>query len=224
MDRRLFVHRYRSPDETPDVEHDVFHEKFVPDRVVAGIDGIDALGLPFSQVKEMIQGAQNVKLLCKAAEFFFTNAAFAIELGLFDLFRFIIEDICTDLSYNKHGGLRLVDLPLVGHALVQADPRYFDYLLSLDAIDPNPTLPPIISNWTHRSSTLLHITMGEHSPFLDFTFEAEDAPEDIRRAKAIIQSEKVDVNTRNSYGFTPLDYLLAREAIISDFESRKRKR
>ena len=90
VDRRLFVHRYRSPDEAPDVEHDVFHEKFVPESVVAAIDGIDVLGLPFSQVKEMIRGAQNVKLLCKAAEFFFTNAAFAIELGLFDLFRFII--------------------------------------------------------------------------------------------------------------------------------------
>ena len=50
--------------------------------------------------------------------------------------------------------------------------------------------------------------MGEHSPFLDHSFVAKDALEDIRRAKAIIQSEKVDVNTRNSYGLTPLDYLI----------------
>ena len=207
MDRRLFVHRYRSPDEAPDVEHDVFHEKFVPESVIAGIDGTDVLGLPFSQAKEMVRGAQNVKLLCKAAEIFFTNAAFAIELGLFGLFRFIIEDIGTDLSYNMYCGLRLVEQPLVVHALVKADPRYFYYLLSLDTIDPNPTLPGI-GLIPDRSATLLHTTMGEHSPFLDLTFVAKDALEDVRRAKAIIQSEKVNVNTRNSYGFTPLDYLI----------------
>lgn len=213
-------------DETSEIFYSVFHKEFAPGSIVVGIDGVDLLGLPYEAVEGMINEANDVKLMSESAEFFFTNPAFAIDLGLFDVLRFIVEDIfgvdCSRSHKCTYGGLRFPDAsdasysPLL-HALAQPDPRFFDYFLSLDGVDLNPRFSSIAGE-----PTLFHTMIGQGCPFYDTIRSSIGDTSLLSRLKAILKSEKVDVGALNSLRIAPLYYLIYNPNHLQRFYNHQR--
>ena len=216
-------------DETNDKFDSVFRDEFAPGSIVVGIDGVDVLGRPYEEVKGMIEEAKEVKLMSESAEFFFTNPAFAIDLGLFDVARFVVEDIFgVDFSRfheRTYGGLRFSDVsytysPFV-HALAQPDPRFFRYFLSLDGVDPNPRFS---SSSIAGEQTLIHTMIGQgcHQFIYDTIRSSIGDTALLSRLKAILKSEKVDVGALNSLRIAPLYYLIYNPNHLQRFYNHRR--
>ena len=206
----------------------VFRDEFTPGSIVVGIDGVDVLGRPYDEVKSMAQTAKEVKLMPESAEFFFTNPAFAIDLGLFDVLRFIVEDIfgvdCSRSHKCTYGGLRFPDAsdtsyPPLLHALAQPDPRFFDYFLSLDGVDLNPSF----SSFSFSGEpTLFHTMIGQRCPAYDAIRSTIGDTTLLSRLKDILKSGKVDANALNSLRFPPLYYLIYDPDTAKRFYNRRR--
>jgi len=215
-------------DETNDNFDSAFRDEFAPGSIVVGIDGVNVLGRPYEEVKGMIEEAKDVKLMSESAEFFFTNPAFAIDLGLFDVLRFIAEDIFgVDFSRfheRTYGGLRFPDVsytsysPFV-HALAQPDPRFFDYFLSLDGVDLNPRFS---SSSIAGEPTLFHTMIGQGCPFYDTIRSSIGDTALLSRLKDILMSGKVDVGALNSLRIAPLYYLIYNPSHLQRFYNHRR--
>ena len=215
-------------DETSDNFDSVFRNECTPGSIIVGIDGVDLLGRSYEEVKGMIDEAKDVKLMPESAEFFFTNAAFAIDLGLFDVLRFIVEDIfgvdCSRSHKCTYGGLRFPDAsdtsyPPLLHALAQPDPRFFDYFLALDGVDLNPSF----SSFSFSGEpTLFHTMIGQRCPAYDVIRSTIGDTALLSRLKAILKSGTVDVNALNSLRFPPLYYLIYDPNTAKRFYNRRR--
>ena len=127
------------------------------------------------------------------AEFFF-NPVLSINLGLFDLLRFQLEELKLDVNEQNWIGPRIgdVNLPPIFHSMVQPDEIIFKYLLSFDGIDLNPRLHyhPISGRAMEETSGtfFLHHLSQVVGAILQGKFE-------MSRLKSLLSQKRVDVNS-----------------------------
>jgi hypothetical protein len=149
------------------------------------------------------------------AEIFF-NPALSIDLGLFDVLKFQIEELKLDVNYQLFAGILFRQehgeryeayfegRSLLFHALAQPDERLFDYLLSLQGIEANPVLEHAINGQHIRDVgfTLLHeMSLLANYALLDEKIDL------VSRVRRILEQEEVDVNCRDDVDATPLQKL-----------------
>eukprot|EP00563_Minutocellus_polymorphus_P007527 CAMPEP_0181021986 /NCGR_PEP_ID=MMETSP1070-20121207/1276_1 /TAXON_ID=265543 /ORGANISM="Minutocellus polymorphus, Strain NH13" /LENGTH=235 /DNA_ID=CAMNT_0023098903 /DNA_START=359 /DNA_END=1065 /DNA_ORIENTATION=- len=144
-------------------------------------------------------------------EYFFLNPAVAVDLGLFDLLRFMVEELGVDCTRNRNGircqGDEFDDLPLMAHAIIQTDPQIFQYVLSLDSVSPNPEIMMVVDNDIEDVEDYNTSMIGSHNPIGDAIRDSYHVPTSfIQRLELILNSKNVDsLNIRNE---TPLDALI----------------
>ena len=192
---------------------ELFEEEFVPGSIFVGIDGVDVRTMSYGEIFLMLikqKERAKIKVMSECIEFFFLNPAVAIDFGLFDVLRFIVEDVGVDCSREYHGVRFISDevsegAPLITHGLAQPDPHFLEYLLSVDAVNPNAIVHlDLVDDADDESGpTILHM-MGSYNPIFEELQNAIEPSVLIQRLETLLQHSKVDVNAENEHGRTPL--------------------
>eukprot|EP00562_Extubocellulus_spinifer_P018187 CAMPEP_0178589008 /NCGR_PEP_ID=MMETSP0697-20121206/27369_1 /TAXON_ID=265572 /ORGANISM="Extubocellulus spinifer, Strain CCMP396" /LENGTH=362 /DNA_ID=CAMNT_0020225459 /DNA_START=16 /DNA_END=1104 /DNA_ORIENTATION=- len=123
------------------------------------------------------------------ANLVFNNPAVAIEVGLLEVLRFLVEERNIDVnrrlwsSYNTKLG---INVPLIRLALVCGDKDILEYLLSVDGFD--------LTNHDEWAIDVVKFSASKHVNEECF--------------KAFIQHPKVNVNATGQFGETALWHLL----------------
>ena len=191
---------------------ELFEEEFVPGSIFVGIDGVDVRTMPYGEICLMLikqKERTKIKVMAECIEFFFLNPATAIDFGLFDVLRFIVEDVGVDCSHEYRGvhfnSDEVWGVPLITHGLAQPDPRFLGYLLSVDNVNPNAIVYIDFADDAddENGPTLLHM-MGSYNPIFEELQKSIEPIALIKRLETLLQHTKVDVNAENEHGRTPL--------------------
>ena len=195
----------------------LFKDPFTPGSIIVGVDGIDVRAMHYDDVYNMIKEKEHceIKTMPEFAEFFFLNAAVAIDLGCFALLRFLIEDVGIDCS-REYCGIKFDydsswGTPLIVHCLGQPDTQIFEYFVSLDAVELNPIIYQDVDDDADdlKGPTLLHM-MASYAPIFEDLQNMIEPAVLIQRLEILLQNEKVNVNVENEHGRTPLFTLFRR--------------
>lgn len=198
----------------PEDKHTVFREPWFEGDIIASIDGTIVLGKSFWDVHGMMEDSGHVRVMRKWFQFFFLNMSVACDLGNYEIFRFIVEDVGAVLSRDDAVGLRFRNLrfyssaPIMAHAIAQPDPRFFEYLMKADFINPNGYF--FYDKEVDESEdldTLLHM-LGTPNPVFEEIFNAIDTSVFLERLETLLRHSRVDVDVRNDeegVGYTPLE-------------------
>ena len=190
----------------------VFEGKFVNGSIFVGIGGLDVRTISYSEVCLMLtkqKGKHKIKVMPECIEYFFLSPANAIDFGLFDVLRFIVEDVGVDCSYEYRGvhfnSDEYLGVPLITHGLAQSDPRFFEYLLSLDNVNPNAIvhLDLVDDADDENGPTLLHM-LGSYNPIFEELQKVIEPHALTKRLETLLQHNNVNVNAENEHGRTPL--------------------
>mmetsp|Transcript_797 Transcript_797/g.1842 ORF Transcript_797/g.1842 Transcript_797/m.1842 type:complete len:319 (-) Transcript_797:121-1077(-) len=174
---------------------------FRRNAVVVGIDGRDVSGLDFEDVTRLLYEGHStptkLRLMTSGAAHIFLNPAVAIDLGLTEVLRYLIEDVEIDVNTQSYGGVVFNHrMPPIAHALVHPDPSAFQYLTSVSGLDANPVL--LSFTGYERAFTLLHqLAFG-------------DCLLDVTRIVTLLNRDEVDVDALHGRGHTPLHCIIAR--------------
>ena len=178
------------------------------------MDGVDVTRMSFEETKKLIlersSRPKTLRVLHSVYWCFFLNPAIALDLGLLDILRNIVEQTDIDVNSSRCRGIEFDNgMPLLVRALVHEDASMFEYLLSLEDIDLNPVI--------HSSFHLpifngMYISLNRSKPMLHsltqdiITDALRDAELDVMRIKQILdQGRDADVtNAEDRHGNTPL--------------------
>mmetsp|Transcript_33392 Transcript_33392/g.73242 ORF Transcript_33392/g.73242 Transcript_33392/m.73242 type:complete len:428 (+) Transcript_33392:283-1566(+) len=195
-----------------------FLEENYPFDVVIGVDGVDVSKMDFEQTKELIlqrtSKPKTLRVLHSVYWCFFLNPAIALDLGLVDVFRNIVERTNIDINTSRCRGIQFDGgMPLLVRALVHPDARLFEYLLTIDGLNLNPTIDssihiPIFSG--------MYITLNSSKPMLHaltkdiITDALYDADLDVMRIKQLLDkgSDVLLTNAEDRHGNTPLWHIV----------------
>ena len=182
-------------------------ERFRRDAVVVGIDGRDVSGLDLEAVKEVLLKGHStptkLRLMTMWVADIFLNPALAIDLGLTEVLRFLVEDVGIDVnSQHYRGVVFFCRMPLIAHALVHPDPSSFQYLLSVSGLNANPVLSEF-TGYIENVITLLHALKSER-----IEYALGDTPLDVTRIESLLMRDEVDVDALDDDNNTPLSCLV----------------
>mmetsp|Transcript_788 Transcript_788/g.1832 ORF Transcript_788/g.1832 Transcript_788/m.1832 type:complete len:227 (+) Transcript_788:170-850(+) len=139
------------------------------------------------------------------------NPALAIDLGLSEVLRYLVEDVEIDVNLRCcQGVLFKRRMPLITHALIHPDPFAFRYLLSVHNINVTCLLWES-SPQDDFATTLLHALKDER-----VKDAIEDFPLDATRIETLLNSDEGDVDVFDIFGRTPLKRLVEWGAVSLD--------
>ena len=143
--------------------------------IVLAADDINLMNhnreMTWEQVREAIVKEGNTALRLMHTDFaaLFLNPALAMDLRIFELFRFQVEELKLDVNCQGYLGLFFAGVrndevfeggqPLLLHALMNPDKRFFECLLSVADFEANPVIERDIKDGRdigHRTDTFLH--------------------------------------------------------------------
>ena len=186
--------------------------------VILAVDDIDLFNhkreMAWEQVEEAVlkEGDKMLRLMHNIFAAIFFNPAFAIDLGMFELFRFQVEDLMLDVNCQDYCGLFFASpgddeefeagQSLLLHALLNPDKRFFDFLLSVANFEANPVIQRDLKdgrNIRNRADTFLHrlphILRCDLPKKIDLDWVAQ-----------LIKVKEVDLDIENNFeSMTPLE-------------------
>mmetsp|Transcript_970 Transcript_970/g.2098 ORF Transcript_970/g.2098 Transcript_970/m.2098 type:complete len:395 (+) Transcript_970:210-1394(+) len=175
---------------------------------VVGVDGRDVSGLASVNVGRLLDEGLStqakIRIMKGGVAHVFLNPVVAIDLGLTEVLRYLIEDVGIDVNTQHYssGVFNGYNMPLVAHALVHPDPSSFQYLMSVSGLNANP-IPLGIIPYDRSATTLLHLLNdGSIEDALDGSFL------DISRIETLLNRDEIDVDILDDDDLTPLDYLV----------------
>ena len=147
--------------------------------------------------------------------YFFLNPALAVDLGMFELFRFQVEDLMLDVNCQDYIGLFFTrpmyeegdfaeGQPLLSHALLNPDKRFFECLLLVANFEANP-----IIERDYRGSYIDHLadTFLHRLPFFIQKKVFFSNKIDLQCVAHMIKVKEVDLDVRNDDDLNPLEKL-----------------
>ena len=185
--------------------------------IVLAVDEIDltnhAREMTWDQVEEVVlkEGDKNLRVMHSTFAAMLLNPALAIDLGMFELFRFQVEDLMLDVNCQDYAGLFFADTgfnddfqqgqSLLLHVLINPDRRFFEYLLSVANFEANPIIRrDVYGRLYMEECTFLHelsrITPYELPNNIDLSWVAH-----------MIKVKEIDLNVQNAAGRSPLERL-----------------
>ena len=180
------------------------------------MDGVDVSKMDFEETKDLIlqrsSKPKTLRVLHSVYWCFFLNPAIALDLGLLDVLRNIVEHTNIDVNTSRSRGINFDNgMPLLVRALVHPDARLFEYLLTIDGLDLNPTVDsslyiPIFSG--------MYITLNRSKPMLHaltkdiITDALNDTDLDVMRIKQLLDKGSDVMNAEDRHGNTPLWHIV----------------
>ena len=200
---------------------------------VLAVDDVDLKNhskeMTWEQVEEAMLKEGHKRFRATHTDFvgFFLNPAMAIDLGMFELFRFQVEELMLDVNCQDYVGLffagvdddgdLLAGQPLLLHALLNPDKRFFDFLLTVADFEVNPVIQRDLKDGTdnsHRADTFLHrlphILRCDLPKKIDLNWVAH-----------MIKAKKIDLNVQNYDDLNPLEALCSAPLTKSDHDVAK---
>lgn len=165
------------------------------------------------QVKDAIlkEGDKTLRVMHDAFATVLLNPALAIDLGMFELFKFQVEDLLLDVNCQDYTGLFFTDTgenndfqlgqSLLLHVLINPDRRFFEYLLSVANFEANPIIRrDVYGRLYMEECTFLH-ELSRITPY--------ELPNNINLSWVahMIKVKEIDLNVQNAAGRSPLERL-----------------
>ena len=187
---------------------------------VLAVDDIDLKNytkeMTWEQAREAIfkEGDKKLRVMHDVFASIFLNPALAVDLGMLELFRFQAEDLMLDVNCQDYTGLFFNGVnnddeefqagqPLLLHALINPDKRFFECLLSVADFDANPVIERDLKDG--RDIGRLRATFLHRLPHILRC----DLPNNINICWVahMIKVKEIDLGVQNAEGMSPLERL-----------------